>query len=461
MIYALLRGTAGIALRWYYSAIDVEGLARVPRDEPVLLAVNHPNALVDALVVGRVIPRRLVLTAKSTLFRNPFAGALLKWVGVVPLRRARDETSPAQAIDPRRNEEAFRAVLDALARGRAALIFPEGISHDEPSLAPLRTGAARIALQGVKERALAGLRIVPVGITFERKERPRSRIHVLVGEPIVVAEWRARDEGQAVEELTAEIETRLRAVTLNFASTDDAARARALASSFARLAPDALSVGTTPSLASEVALTRRVERARAALDVADAETRACVDELLRRLAELEHTAAGHGIAIEDIEISSDVAPGARFTIREVVRALLAGPIALWGKLNHWLPFHAARVIAMRSVDSAADPAMRTIVAGTALVLAFYLLQGAAVALVAGPLFAGIYLVSLPVAADVDFRLRARLARVLRRARAYLLFRRAPALHTRLRGELRWLREEAVEAEAILERPRASSGRAAR
>jgi 1-acyl-sn-glycerol-3-phosphate acyltransferase len=48
MIYALLRAVAGVALRWFYRDIDVRGMERIPRRRPLLLTVNHPNALVDA-----------------------------------------------------------------------------------------------------------------------------------------------------------------------------------------------------------------------------------------------------------------------------------------------------------------------------------------------------------------------------------------------------------------------------
>ena len=449
MIYSLLRGIAGVALRWYYAAIDVEGVERIPRDGPVLLVVNHPNALVDALVAGWVVPRRLVLTAKATLFQNPLLAAFLGGVGVVPLRRAKDES--ASAVDPSRNDDAFRAVHDALARGRAALIFPEGISHDEPRLAPIRTGAARIALQGRARAELRELRIVPIGITFERKELPRSRVYVQVGEPLALSSWRVQDESRAVEELTVEIEARLRAVTLNFTSSDDAARARALASSFARLTAGAPPTSAPTALATEVAMTRRIERARSALECADAATVARADALVHRLGAFERAVASYGVAPEDIEISRDVAPGARFTIREGLRVLVMGPVALWGTLNHWLPFNAARAIAMHSVQSAADPAMRTIIAGAALVLAFYLAQGAVVARLASPLVAAVYLVSLPLAADVSFRLRARLARARRRARAYMLFRRSPALQERWRTELDRLRVEASAVEQLVMR----------
>src|SRR5690242_11071108 len=101
-MYALLRAIAGVALRWYYRDIQVEGVERIPRRRPLLLVVNHPNALIDALLVAWVVPRRVLITAKSTLFTNPLAAATLRWLGVVPLRRASDEASKS-ALDPSRN----------------------------------------------------------------------------------------------------------------------------------------------------------------------------------------------------------------------------------------------------------------------------------------------------------------------------------------------------------------------
>jgi glycerol-3-phosphate O-acyltransferase / dihydroxyacetone phosphate acyltransferase len=451
MIYALLRAIAGLALRWYYSGLDVEGLERVPRDAPVLLVVNHPNALVDALVVGWTFPRRLVLTAKATLFANPALAWLLRTVGVVPLIRAKDEGAAGGAPDPRRNEGAFRAVHDALRQGRAALIFPEGISHDEPYLAPLRTGAARIALEGVRVAGIRGLVIVPVGLNFERKERLRSRILVQVGEPIGMDRWTPDDESAAVDELTAEIDARLRAVTLNYASADDAARARALASSLARLIEDTPEVGAADSLRNEVVIARRIDEARVALQGADEATRERVDVLLTRLSAFERSLAREDVALDDVAISSALVPGARFVAREGWRVVVGGPVAAWGRINHWIPFHLARAVAMRSVESAADPAMRTIVATTTLVVVFYLFQGALVWHWIGPIGALLYLMSLPLAADISFALRDRLSRVRQRARAYLRFRRDPALQRRLIEELQWLREEALALDEQLRR----------
>ena len=132
--------------------------------------------------------------------------------------------------------------------------------------------------------------------------------------------------------------------------------------------------------------------------------------------------------------------------------LVAGPFAFWGWLNHWLPFNLAQGVSRRGIQTAADPAMRAIVGGLALVLLFYGVQAALVYATFGGLVALLYVVSLPIAADVNFHLRARLDRALRRARAYVAFRRDPPLQERLVEELRWLRAEAETIDAAMRLP---------
>lgn len=452
MLYALLRSIAGIALRWFYRRIDVVGLERLPRNAPLLLVCNHPNALVDAMLVAWGVPRRIVLTAKSTLFTHRALATLLDWVGVVPLVRRSDiEKGLMQGSQtPQRNARAFGALRAVLRRGGAVVIFPEGISHDNPSLAPLKTGAARIALEARDEAHVGNLHIVPIGLTFERKDAPRTRVLVQIGEPIALDQWRAQGE-VAVNQLTEEIDSRLRRVTLNYESVDDASRARALSSLLAVLWRDELeSIGRARSLRVDVSLAERIEAARHALARnADDGLRARADALVRSVAELDEVLDGHGVALEDVSVSSQRRHAVRFVLREAWIIALGGPIALWGMINHWIPFNAARMIARRSVESATDPAMRTIVAGAALVLAFYTAQGVAVAAFAGWIPALVYVVSLPLAADVNFLLRDRLRRALQRARTYLLFRRRPKLHARLQADLQRVRAEAMEIESQL------------
>jgi 1-acyl-sn-glycerol-3-phosphate acyltransferase len=453
-VYALLRAVAGVALRWYYRDIHVEGMERVPRHRPLLLVVNHPNALVDALLVGWILPRRVLITAKSTLFKNPLANILLRWLGVLPLHRTSDAASPADLPNPLRNRDTFRAVHAALGAGGCVLIFPEGKTHDEPSLAPLKTGAARIALQAraeVGDDAAAGrdtgrlrdLAIVPIGLTFERKDAPRSRVLVQIGEPILVDSWQPATDAP-VEALTAEIDTHLRAVTANYSTADDATRAVRLAALVAALydaRPEARARDRT--LAVEAAIARRIDALAHALEHADDAARDEADRLVRRLDAVEGEARAHGVTLEDAAISLAVPDAARFVVREGWLLLVGGPVALWGRINHWLPFRAARAVAMRSIDSAADPAMRTLLAGIVFVLASYVVQTIIVGLLFGHVVALVYLVSLPLAAEINFWLSERMRRVARRATTYLVFRRHPELQLTLEAQLAALRADVM------------------
>lgn len=443
-MYALLRALAGIALRWFYRSIQIEGRERIPRRGPILFVVNHPNALVDAMLVGWAVPRRVLLTAKATIFRNAFGAVLLRWVGVVPLRRVSDEKTTRDLANPARNEDTFLAVRKALQTGGAVLIFPEGKSHDEPSMAPLKTGAARMALDAWSSGAATALAIVPIGLTFERKDTPRTRVLVQVGEPLHVQRWCAGEHAHPVEELTREIDARLRAVTLNYASADDAARTVRLASTIAALLEEPRPLGQVDrELGVETTIARRIEELSTRTSAADSGLRSRADSVVERLEALHRVAASRGILLEDIGIELTVGAGVRFTVREGWLLLVAGPVALWGRVNHVIPFRVTEWLALRSIDSAADPAMRTVVAGAALVLLAYLAQTVVVGLVTSPLVAILYLASLPLAADVNFVLSDRLRRAARRARAFFLLYANRDLREQLTTELALLRVEVL------------------
>ncbi len=454
-MYALLRAAAGIALRWYYRDIRVLGADRIPRERPLLLVVNHPNALIDALLVGWVLPRRVMITAKSTLFTNPIADALLRWLGVLPLRRAIDEDATGARSAASRNAETFGAVQQALAARQCVLIFPEGRTPNEPSLAPLKSGAARMALQASASGEVADLAILPIGLIFERKEAPRSRVLVTIGDAIPVAEWRAvhadrTSNGSTVAALTKEIEIRLRSLTLNYPTLDDAARAFRFATLVASVVDDAPPIGSVDRhLDVETAIAREVQSIAQRLPNADASLRARVDALVARIEAAHELAIEHRVRLEDVRIDLSTRAALRFIAREGWYLIVGAPARFWGWLNHWLPIHATRAVAMRNVESAADPAMRTVVAGSAFVTIAYLIQTLIVGALLGWIPAALYLVSLPIAADVNFALRERWRRAASRARAFLLFRRNRALHARLCNELDALRSEAIALDRAL------------
>ena len=450
--YRILAGIARIAVRWYYRDVEFDGAERIPREGPVLLVANHPNELMDALFAGLVAPRQLTFTGKATLFENPIAGAFLRHMRVVPLRRVQDErpvataegdTTIAPAVSAARNAEAFAAIHGALSAGQMVLIFPEGRSWDEPRLAPIKTGAARIALSA-QHAGVRGVTVVPLGINYERKDGPRSRVLVEVAQPIALDAL--TDAEAQVEVITREIATRLYAVTLNF---DDAAAADETLDIATVLASvsDEVRPLTQPDapISAKVAVARRADVIRQQLKRAELspETEARVRHIQRRLLALRQEATERRIRLDDVALDTRFPAAGRFVARELLLAIVGVPFAAWGRVNHFLPFRLATSLGERTSTSRSQPAMHTIMLGLLLVPLFYALQTAAVWRVAGGVPALLYAASLVPSASWDLHYSERLRQMARRARAWRLFRDDPAMQTRLRTELCSLRDEAA------------------
>ncbi len=411
--------------------------------------------MVDALVVATVMPRQVGFTAKSTIFANPILSAFLRAAGVVPLKRAADMAkeaatkTTAPAIDPTRNADSFRAVSSAMAEGKAIVVFPEGFSHDAPHLAPLRTGLARMALLARESMNVRDIQIIPVGLLFERKEEPRSRVLVQIGEPIDVDAF--VNGTQSVEGLTALIGERLTAVTLNFETPEDAARIEAISETIAALLEPVATLGDGgPPLSAVLAISRRAERVRQRLaNDAPAEFREAVTAFELRLETFRARLKAEKIAVADLFIEVNATSGTRFAVRETLLAAFLIPISWWGRVTHYVPLRIARWLAVRNSHNRDEPAMNTIVIGLGLVLASYALQTALVWAMVGAKWAIVFLATLIPSASSDLRYGDRVKRRTQRMRTYLRFREQPAVREQLLAEADWLRRQAGMIEAAL------------
>ncbi|WP_434382679.1 lysophospholipid acyltransferase family protein [Melittangium boletus] len=215
MFYSFVRTVVALLLRLFYR-VKVHSPQAEP-EGPVIFVGNHPNGLIDPALVFMLTRRHVTFLAKEPLFRLPVIGWLLKGLGALPVYRKQDD--PTQMG---RNEGTLDAARGALVAGRAITLFPEGKSHSEPSLAELKTGAARIALGAARQGA--AVRIVPVGLTYADKHLFRSEVLIEMGTPIEVRDFLPADdagESAAVRALTERIAGALRGVTLNLEQWED------------------------------------------------------------------------------------------------------------------------------------------------------------------------------------------------------------------------------------------------
>jgi glycerol-3-phosphate O-acyltransferase/dihydroxyacetone phosphate acyltransferase len=220
-------GVSSFAVRTFYR-LQTDG-PHVPGTGPVLLVANHPNSLLDPAMVVAVARRPVRFLAKAPLFTDPAVGWLVRASGSIPVHRKMDGAPQAGA-----NDDAFRAVREALEAGFAVGIFPEGTSHSEPSLVPLKTGAARIAL-GAAPRVGGAFPIVPVGLWLDEKDVFRSGAVAMTGRPVPWDDLAGAGEEDvaAVRELTRRMDQALHEVTVNLERWEDEAMVEAAAAIYA------------------------------------------------------------------------------------------------------------------------------------------------------------------------------------------------------------------------------------
>jgi glycerol-3-phosphate O-acyltransferase/dihydroxyacetone phosphate acyltransferase len=208
-----------LILRVFFRSVEVAGAERLPLGRPMVLVANHVNGLVDPLLLLAPLPVQPRLLAKSTLWKNPLVRPFANWAGAIPVYRHQDQVDTAQ------NEQTFLRCHEHLSQGGAVALFPEGKSHSEPALQPLKTGLARIVLGAERRFPGLGTQIVPIGLTFDEKHTFRSRALVQVGEPIDPSPEILLDKVDnpaAVRALTARVSDALEQVTLNYGSWEDA-----------------------------------------------------------------------------------------------------------------------------------------------------------------------------------------------------------------------------------------------
>ncbi len=203
-------------VRIYYPQIEISGGENIPAAGSILLAANHANSLIDPVLIGIAARRPVHFLAKAPIFEVPVLGVVLRALGMIPAYRGSDDATQVQ-----RNLESLTRAAVYLMQGEAIGIFPEGESHDLVRVEQVRSGAARIAVQAAKDGA-RGLKIIPLGINFQRKESFRSAVWVRVGEPIEVSaalEANPGEEKRAMRALTNELDRRLKEVVIHL---DDA-----------------------------------------------------------------------------------------------------------------------------------------------------------------------------------------------------------------------------------------------
>ncbi len=440
LIYRALRTSLRVAIDLYFVEVHATGLENIPDEGAVLFAANHPNSLMDAVLLSMKTKRQVCFLGRSGLFSNPISNYLLDAVGVIPVYRRSDNTG-----NMGKNQDTFRRAYEVLRAGRTIGIFPEGHNSREHHVGVFKTGVARIAL-GAEQSAdwKLGLVVVPAGLSYENRDAFMSAALIRFAEPIPAHEYQSRhaeDPRAAVTEFTDRIGHAIRSQALHIADDRlkdltsqlwEIAGARMLSR---YLADDAVSI--RPAWRGLVDQLRSTVEARPELDGVFEAKRALADALERVREEhprdwmlLRNASQRHIDHVNQLQLRDEVFQRDPSTtrasmerIKRTAYALAFGPLAGWGFITNVIPYQTIKQIAVLREDEA----MRAITgAGVGVTLgpALYALQGYLLWLMTGSLWFTV-LASLSMIPSGFFflRYRSQLAKYRDRIFARVLFRR--------------------------------------
>jgi 1-acyl-sn-glycerol-3-phosphate acyltransferase len=391
---ALFKSSIRLCLRIFYRRFEIRGVeAQVPAQGPVILAANHSNAFLDALIPAVWMPlnRQAMSITRSDVF-NPRTDKLLRAFNMVPIYRFRDGYASL-----RNNDQTLDEVMQWFGHRDATLvIFPEGNHGPQRRLRPLQKGIARIAFQVLEQYPQQqDLVILPVGLYYSQRTHARGDMLAQVGEPLRVADFLPAYQAHAQKGYAALLEalsSRLRTLMVDI---PDEARYEALDRLRAWFSgEEAARRGLAPGLAGELEAGRELLK----------DLQKSVESSDFQQFESDVQAYAEALAqagLDDAALRQPVQPALALGARGLL--LLAGlPLFAYGWLNHALPYALIQRLAARFRDDQFHGPVKFI-AAWALFPLFYALQSLLALLLAGPPEGLAYLLSLPLSGWLALR----------------------------------------------------------
>lgn len=219
-LYRLGRKYVVWVFKNYYDEYIVLGKENIPVGEPLIIAPNHLNALMDAIAILSLPPSDMskVYLSRADLFNLPkLIVRFLRFAKLVPAFRIRDGY---ENLD--KNKASFDEAEDVLINNAAVVIMPEGNQGEEKKIRPLVKGIFRIAFSAQQQMpAGKSVKILPVGIDMGHLMKFGKHIIINIGKPIDIADYtRIYEENpaKAINQLKSKLKIEMESLIQNHAT---------------------------------------------------------------------------------------------------------------------------------------------------------------------------------------------------------------------------------------------------
>jgi 1-acyl-sn-glycerol-3-phosphate acyltransferase len=184
LYYFHLRFWVRLAIRLFYRKVEIRGEENLPKEGPVLLAPNHQNAFMDALLPATLCPRVIHFLVRADVFKSATARRFFESIHMMPVYRQRDGIQNLA-----KNEETFQQCYEILRSGKVLLLFPEATHEGVRKLRPLSKGFTRILFGALEGHENLDIKVVPLGLNYSNYSDSQSRVLMSYGKPISVQDY--------------------------------------------------------------------------------------------------------------------------------------------------------------------------------------------------------------------------------------------------------------------------------
>ncbi len=206
-MYTVVKIWVRLTLLLFCRSITWSDKSRTRHSGPLILACNHPNSFLDAIIVGSRFREPVHFLARGDAFRRPFARKLLSALKLIPIYRL-SEGREYLAL----NDTTFQRCQEVLQRKGILLIFSEGLCEHQWTLRPLKKGTARIAFNAWQSGFPASfVEVWPVSLSYNSFIRFGKRMIVRFSEPITAEQIdTSLQEGEKVNQFNHLLAHRLK-----------------------------------------------------------------------------------------------------------------------------------------------------------------------------------------------------------------------------------------------------------
>ena len=203
MLYKLLLLPARLSLYFYCRKIAINKRDILQLKGPLLIAANHPNSFLDAIILSSLFKEPIYSLARGDAFAGKFYSKVLASLNMLPVYRV---SEGVENLD--HNYTTFEACQQLFKKNKIVLIFSEGRCINEWHLRPLKKGTARLAIAAWMEDV--PLKIIPLGINYSSFKKFGKIIHLNFGEFILREDMQEElSSGKALIEFNAALKNQL------------------------------------------------------------------------------------------------------------------------------------------------------------------------------------------------------------------------------------------------------------